>query len=241
MSLTPRIAAHAYPLLESVPASAGLALTSSLLDAWTFGQVGTFATVQSGNLLSVGYFAADGDAPRVMTAMASILAFVLGAFVCSLYVLWCSRREEQYSRGVLLFEVSAIGILVLLSSMTPLSSFALACAISFVAGVQGNAFHRETGMLYGNIAVTSVVQMAASLLGRAVGRGIFDDGERHLTPASAYLVVLMAFLLGGGVGFALDRIWASGSLVAAAATLVVIWLRAGKAGLVDPSQNNPTP
>ncbi|WP_431863235.1 DUF1275 family protein [Microbacterium algeriense] len=179
MSLTPRIAAHAYPLLESVPASAGLALTSSLLDAWTFGQVGTFATVQSGNLLPVGYFAADGDAPRVVTAMASILAFVLGAFVCSLYVLWCS--------------------------------------------------------------VTSVVQMAASLLGRAVGRGIFDDGERHLTPASAYLVVLMAFLLGGGVGFALDRIWASGSLVAAAATLVVIWLRAGKAGLVDPSQNNPTP
>ncbi|MEV4666296.1 YoaK family protein [Microbacterium sp. LWO12-1.2] len=242
MSSTARTATHQYPLLETAGAAVALALTSGLLNAWTFAQVGTFATVQSGNLLSIGYFLAEGDHAKVLLAATSVIVFAFGAFVCSIYVLWRARESRPYSAEVLVFELTVIAILALLTATTGISGWIVAWAVSFIAGVQGNAFHRETGMLYGNIAVTSVVQMAASLVGRALGRRISDDGQPHMRPAGAYLVVLIAFLVGGGLGFAIDQLWEGASLAAAAVLLLVLFLfAAADRGSVDPSQNNPTP
>jgi uncharacterized membrane protein YoaK (UPF0700 family) len=219
--------ARRYPLLETAPAAVALALVSGLLNAWTFGQVGTFATVQSGNLLSIGYFLADGNDGRVLLAATSVLVFAFGAFVCSIYVLWRAREDKPYSAEVLVFELVIVALLAVLTATTGISPWAVAWTVSFIAGVQGNAFHRETGMLYGNIAVTSVVQMA---------------GEAHMRPARAYVVVLIAFVVGGGTGFGIDELWAGASLAAAAAVLLILFIAASSArGPIDPTQNNPTP
>lgn len=242
MTKSTRTHTRRYPLLETAPAAVALALVSGLLNAWTFGQVGTFATVQSGNLLSIGYFLADGNHGRVLLAATSVLVFAFGAFVCSIYVLWRTREDKPYSAEVLVFEVVLIAVLAVLTATTGISPWAVAWTVSFIAGVQGNAFHRETGMLYGNIAVTSVVQMAASLIARALGRRISDDGEAHMRPAGAYVVVLIAFVVGGGTGFAIDQRWAGASLVAAAVVLLILFIAASSArGPIDPTQNNPTP
>ncbi|MFK4762628.1 YoaK family protein [Microbacterium sp. ZW T5_45] len=242
MSLAHASSLRRYPLLETVWASASLAFVSGLLDAWTFGQVGTFATVQSGNLISLGYFTAEGNVERALLAASSVLVFALGAFACSILILWLSRRGRSYSAAVLLVEILLLGALAALSAFREIEPMWIAWAISFLAGVQGNAFHRETGMLYGNIAVTSVIQMAAGLLGRAAGRHIADDGERHLRPAGAYLAVLAAFAAGGGAGFALDSRWEGVSLVLAAAILVALRVCALRGrGTIDPAGNGPTP
>lgn len=242
MSLAHGPSLRRYPLLETVWASASLAFVSGLLDAWTFGQVGTFATVQSGNLISLGYFTAEGNAGRALLAASSVLVFALGAFTCSLLILWLSRREESYSAAILIVEIVLIGTLAALSVSRAIEPMWIAWAISFVAGVQGNAFHREAGMLYGNIAVTSVIQMAASLLGRAVGRRIADDGEQHLRPAGAYGAVLVAFVAGGGLGFSLNSLRQGSSLALSAVVLLVLWMCASRSrGTVDPAQNAPTP
>lgn len=242
MSLAYAPSLRRYPLLETVWASASLALVSGLLDAWTFGQVGTFATVQSGNLISLGYFAADGNLSRALLAASSVLVFALGAFVCSILILWLSRRGQSYSAPILFGEIVLIVVLAVLSISHAFEPMWIAWSISFLAGVQGNAFHREAGMLYGNIAVTSVVQMAASLLGRAVGRRIADDGEQHIRPAGAYLAVLLAFAAGGGGGFLLNHEWEGLSLALAAAVLLVLCICAVRgSGAIDPAQNAPTP
>lgn len=231
-----------YPLLETAGAAVALALTSGLLNAWTFGQVGTFATVQSGNLLSIGYFLAEGNHSKVLLAATSVIVFAFGAFVCSIYVLWRARDRKPYSPEVLVFEFIVIAILAILVATTDVSPWVIAWSVSFIAGVQGNAFHRETGMLYGNIAVTSIIQMAASLVGRALGRRISDDGQPHMRPAGAYFVVLVAFLVGGGAGFAIDQLWSGASLMVAAAVLLILFIfAAADRGPVDPSQGNPTP
>lgn len=242
MSLAHAPSLRRYPLLETVWASASLASVSGLLDAWTFGQVGTFATVQSGNLISLGYFAAEGNVARALLAASSVLVFALGAFACSILILWLSRNGKTYSADVLLIEIALIGTLAALSVGRVVEPMWIAWAISFVAGMQGNAFHRETGMLYGNIAVTSVIQMAASLLGRAVGRRIADDGEQHLRPAGAYSAVLVAFVAGGGLGFSLNSLREGSSLALGAAVLLMLWMCAARSrGTVDPAQNAPTP
>lgn len=231
-----------FPLLETAPAAVTLALVAGLLNAWTLGAVGTFATVQSGNLVSIGYFLVAADHSRAWSAAASALAFALGAFLCSLYVLWRAKKNCSYSAEVLIFEVAVL-VLLAAARLAPADTLWLtALAISFIAGVQGNAFHRETGMLYGNVAVTFVLQSAASLIGRAVGHRIDDDGQPHLRPAGAYILVLVAFAGGGGIGFALDGLWTGFSLVAAAIALSALFFAAFAApGPVDPSGNAPTP
>ncbi|WP_341934851.1 DUF1275 domain-containing protein [Microbacterium sp. LWO14-1.2] len=243
MSLAHAPSLRRYPLLETVWASTSLAFVSGLLDAWTFGQVGTFATVQSGNLISLGYLTAGGNVGRALLAASSVLVFALGAFVCSILILWLSRRGRSYSAPILFGEAVFVVVLAALSISRVVEPMWIAWAISFLAGVQGNAFHREAGMLYGNIAVTSVIQMAASLLGRAVGKRIADDGERHMRPAGAYLAVLFAFAVGGGGGgFLLNLGWEGWSLAGAAVVLAALWTCAVRGrGAIDPAQNAPTP
>lgn len=236
------MATRKFPLLETAPAAVTLALVAGLLNAWTLGQVGTFATVQSGNLVSIGYFLAGADPSRAWSAVVSVLAFAVGAFLCSIYVLWRAREQRPYSAEVLFLEIVLLVALTVVTLISGAHPWWIAWTISFLAGVQGNAFHRETGMLYGNVAVTFVVQMAASLTGRAVGRKIADDGQPHLRPAGAYLLVLLAFAGGGGAGFALNMLWHSASMLVAALALAALFVAASVArGAVDPSQNAPTP
>lgn len=83
------IVVYVYLLLELVFVFVGFVFMFLLFDVWMFGQVGMFVIVQFGNLLFVGYFVVDGDVFCVVIVMVSIFVFVLGVFVCSLYVLWC--------------------------------------------------------------------------------------------------------------------------------------------------------
>ena len=126
MTKSTRTHTRRYPLLETAPAAVALALVSGLLNAWTFGQVGTFATVQSGNLLSIGYFLAEGSQGRVLVAGISVLVFAFGSFVCSIYVLWRAREDKPYSAEVLGFEVVVVALLAVLTATTGLSPWAVA-------------------------------------------------------------------------------------------------------------------
>lgn len=231
-----------FPVLERAEPAVLLAVVSGLLNAWTFQQASSFATVQSGNIVSVGYFLVEGDYGRMVTALVSVVAFAAGACACSVVVLLFERAEASYSVPVLVVEAVVLAGLVALFSAGVLGPVAVAWVISFLAGVQGNAFHRETGMLYGNVAVTFVLQMGSSLVGRALGARISTDGQPHLRPAGAYFVVLVGFAAGGGIGFALDRWWVSSSIAVAGGLLLALATVALiERGPVDPAQNAPTP
>lgn len=231
-----------YPLLERPSAAIALAVVAGLLNAWTFSHTQTFATVQSGNIVSIGYFFVAGDMSRVGVAGVSVLAFFLGACACSVLILWLARRGRAYSMVVLAAETVLLLVLAGISTIGAVDPWWIAWSISFLAGVQGNAFHRETGMLYGNVAVTLVVQMAGSLLGRAIGVKIASDGKPHLRPAGGFLLILVGFAAGGAVGCAIDPVWTGGPIGAAALVLAMLAIvAAAHRGPVDPSQNAPTP
>lgn len=242
MPSTPSTERTRYPYLERPQAAVALAVAAGLLNAWTFAHTQTFATVQSGNIVSIGYFLAAGDMGRVGVAGISVLAFFVGACACSIFILWWTRRGRAYTLVVLGAEIVLLLVLAGTSAIGAVDPWWIAWSISFLAGVQGNAFHRETGMLYGNVAVTLVVQMAGSLLGRAIGERIASDGQPHLRQAGAFLLVLVGFAAGGAVGSAVDPVWAAAPIVAAALALAVLAVAAGRQhGPVDPSGNAPTP
>lgn len=230
------------PLLERTSIAALLALVAGLLNAWTFGNAQTFATVQSGNIVTLGYELVAGNLPRVASVTIAIAAFAAGSFVSMIAILLLARARRAYSVPVLVFEVVALVVLGILAATGVMDALVVAWCVSFIAGAQGNAFHREAGMLYGNVAVTFVLQSVGSLLARAAGRGIADDGKPHLRPAGEYAMVLLAFAVGGAVGFGVDRLAGEAAFFLAALLLAGLAITASLwRGSVDPLGNAPTP
>jgi uncharacterized membrane protein YoaK (UPF0700 family) len=218
-----------------------LAAISGAMNAWTLGNAGSFATVQSGNIVSAGFYTAQGDWGRVTPVLCSVLAFGAGAALSAIFITLVLRHDRMYSGWVLGFEAIVLATCVVLVSAGAVSAMPIALIVSFIAGLQGNAFHRDSGMLYGNTAVTFVVQMTFSLVGRAVvSRG--SDGVASIRDAGTYGLVLLAFAAGAAAGFGLDTLWAAGSLAAGSLTLAALAVVTVTArGMVDPQQSTPAP
>lgn len=214
------------PLLERPQSAVTLAAASGAMNAWTLANVGSFATVQSGNLVTAGFYGVQGDYLKVVPVLSSVLAFGAGAYLCAMVITVIARRGQEYSKWVLGGEALILVACGVLAGAGALPSMAVALTVSFVAGVQGNAFHRDKGMIYGNTAVTFVVQMTFSMLGRATVSGRAGDGQPDLRTAGLYGSVLVAFACGAAAGFLLDGLWSAASLVAVSATLAVLALLA---------------
>lgn len=231
-----------FPLMEKPAVGVLLACVAGLLNAWTFARTGTFATVQSGNVVSAGYNLAQGHWSMLFMALGAILAFGAGACISAVAIAAFARRMSSFSA----IHLSAQGVLLIaltgLAAAPGIAPHHIALGISFVAGAQGNAFHRTRGMIYGNIAVTAVVQTAFSFVGRALARRIHNDGEPHLRWAGIYFLVLLGFAAGAALGSVLDRLGPSWAILAAAAiTLAIAAIAAlDHRDRVDPTEG-PTP
>lgn len=226
-----------FPFMERPFVGFLLAFMAGTMDAWTFGNVQTFATVQSGNVVSSGYWLVQGDWARFGFAFYSILAFGLGSLVCGIVITSMLRRGRSYTPWVLFTQAAlllACGVVALRGDFEP---HHIAYVVSFVAGAQGNAFHKSHGMLYGNVAVTFVVQMAFNFLIQAAFNRKGINGEPNLMWAGLFFFVLFGFAAGGAVGFLID-VWADGVALflpaALALVLAVIAVRERKQP-VDPT------
>ena len=97
----------AFPFMERPLIGALLAVVAGSLNSWSLSQSGTFATVQSGNVVVAGFALAEGDGQRVSMAVLSILCFGLGAFANSLLVTVLHRRGRAYSGPVLFAQAAS--------------------------------------------------------------------------------------------------------------------------------------
>ncbi|HMN85987.1 MAG TPA: YoaK family protein [Bauldia sp.] len=226
-----------FPLMEKPAVGVLLAFVAGLTNAWTLAHAGTFSTVQSGNIVQIGYRLAEQDWPAFRFALWSVVAFGLGSGACGIAMAVLADRGRAFARPVLAFEVVALAALALTARAGWIDVHHVALGVSFVAGAQGNAFHKTRGMLYGNVAVTFVVQMAFNFLARSLFRRDGVNGEPNLMWAGIFLAVLAGFAAGGCVGFVVDRLVLDhASLFLAGLVLFAIWLRAVTgAGAVDPT------
>jgi len=233
-----------FPFMERPMVGILLAAIAGMLNAWSLAETGTFATVQSGNLVTAGYSLAMGDWSHVARALASILCFGLGAGVNAIVVTLLIRSGRTYSGPVLFVQAGLILVLGALATAGVAPAMVVALGVSFVAGSQGNAFHRDHGMLYGNIAVTFVVQSFFSLLGRVLVPSSAAGRRVDAQSALIYGGVLIAFAAGAALGFLIDTLFTAGSLWAAAGITLIVGLIAvtrRDPQSVDPAQNAPTP
>lgn len=236
-----------FPLMEMPGVGFLLAFMAGTLNAWTLSNASTFATVQSGNVISTGYWLIQGDGGKFMAPFISILAFGLGSALCGILMTTFLRSGRIFTVGVLIAQtvlLVALGILALtlvgegsgneaaldLTAEHSTAALWIAYGISFVAGAQGNAFHKNHGMLYGNVAVTFVVQMAFNFLIQAAFKKEGINGEPNLAWAGIFFLTLLGFASGGAIGFAADQLIANGVsiFIPAAIALVLVFVAAGK-------------
>lgn len=212
-----------FPLMENKKIGFILAFCAGLMNAWTFFHAKTFATVQSGNVIQVGYRLVEGDWTAFWFAFSSILAFGLGSALCGVLMATLLKEGKTFSSVVLWSECILLSIITFLAFFGTISADFLAVAISFVAGMQGNAFHKDHGMLYGNVAVTFVVQMAFNFLAQSFFKKIGINGDSNLVWSGIFFFVLFGFASGGALGFFCDKnIGDNTSLIIAIFSLIMI-------------------
>ncbi|OSP53809.1 hypothetical protein BV911_16000 [Pseudoruegeria sp. SK021] len=202
---------------------------AGLLNAWTLANAETFATVQSGNVVQSGYRLAQGDWAGFIFAFGSVIAFGMGSAICGVLMTTMLRRGKVFTPVVLWFEVVALVALAVASRMGLIDPHIVAYAVSFIAGAQGNAFHKDHGMLYGNVAVTFVVQMAFNFVAQAMFKKDGINGEPNMMWAGVFFSVLLGFAGGGAIGFILDaQVFNHASMFLAAAIALVLAVLAMK-------------
>ncbi|WP_099332469.1 DUF1275 family protein [Actinomyces minihominis] len=202
-----------FPLMELPHIALILAISSGLLNSWAFSNAGTFGTAQSGNVIQMGYQAMAGNWPKFFFVSGAVLAFGVGAFVAGGIIAVCLRSGKRYTpalQGLLMF---AIGIALVLIVTKALRPEYITWIISFAAGVQGNGFHKIKGMVYGNVAVNVVLQLAFNYLMQSFFSKKAPNGMSNLYTSGLYFMVLVGFGAGGGIGFLADHLWNGLSVV----------------------------
>ncbi|PZQ49353.1 MAG: hypothetical protein DI556_10780 [Rhodovulum sulfidophilum] len=225
-----------FPLMGERSVGFLLAIMAGLLNAWTLAHAQTFATVQSGNVIQSGYRLVEGDWPAFVFAFGSVIAFGLGSAFAGVIMTSALRRGKSYTPIILWLEFLAIAGFAVASRMNLVDPHVVAYAVSFVAGAQGNSFHKDHGMLYGNVAVTFVVQMAFNFLVQAMFKKEGINGEPNLMWAGTFFSVLLGFAGGGAIGFFVDmHLVDHASMFLAAVMAFLLALRAmGDKAPVDP-------
>lgn len=226
-----------FPLMEEPVVGVQLAFMAGLLNAWTLAHAQTFATVQSGNVVQSGYRLVEGDWASFVFSFGSVIAFGIGSALCGLLMTSMLRRGKVFTPVVLWLECLIIAGLAVASHMNLIDPHVVAYAVSFVAGAQGNSFHKSHGMLYGAVAVTFVVQMAFNFIAQSLFKKEGINGEPNLMWAGIFFAVLFGFAAGGGIGFFLDaRVIDHGSMYLAAAVAALLAVTAmGRPKTADPT------
>jgi uncharacterized membrane protein YoaK (UPF0700 family) len=228
-----------YPLMERPYTGFLLALMAGSMDAWTLSQAQTFATVQSGNVVQSGYRLVQGDWQAFSFSALSVLAFGIGSAVCGALMTSMLRKGEVFTPIVLLAICAVLVGLGLGARSGAVEPQYIAYGISFVAGAQGNAFHKARGMLFGAVAVTFVVQMAFNFVVQSLFSETGPKGKSNLSWAGIFFLTLLGFAGGGAIGYLVDQQFAGAAIFLPAAIALIIGLIAfGESRKVDP---DPTP
>lgn len=225
-----------YPVMELPWIAFFLAIAAGSMDGYTYFIGKAFSTVQSGNIILLGQTIATKNWAHFATIAATVLCFGLGAMITGIIEVLGIKKKKVWAFEILLLEAICLVALGFAPINGLFSAMALCMFISLLAGMQGNAFHKIDGMLYGNVAVTLVVQLAFNYIIQA-----FAGAKDAWKNSWLYFSVLIGFGGGGLIGTVLTNAYGEKSLWFTAIVLVCIAFYSkvinveNKAIVVDPN------
>lgn len=173
-----------------------LAIVGGFLDAYTYIlRGGVFANAQTGNVVLVGVYLAEGEWLSAVKVIPSILAFVVGGILVE--GIKSAKQEGNGTDWVRIILMSKIGILLMIGFIPQhVPDIFIIITISFLASVQVSSFKTmgdtpcSTTMITGNLRYCMDHAIHA-----------FREKESvHARKAIRYIVIIIAFLLGAVMG-----------------------------------------
>lgn len=193
------------PLVELPIVAFFLAIAAGAMDGYAYYTTKLFATFQSGNIILTGFTLATDDFTKLYGTLYSIAAFSFGAMVLAFIRDTYVKNDKTWTFLVLAFEMIVMFLLAINSLHGLFSSLGIVYILAFLAGFQGNAFHYIDKMLYGNIAVTLNVQLAASYFGEWLIKLTSNKSNETFKKFLDYFIILIGFAFGAFISAILTK------------------------------------
>ena len=209
------------PLMEQPGVAAGMAGISGLINAWAFLNATAFATIMSGNLLTMAYRVSRGQLATAGWLLLVVFAFGMGATATALIKNAVGPRLRRYTPVVLALTGALFLIALLVYSVQPANPLHVVAILAFAAGVQGNAFHNVEGRSYSSIAETSVIQATFNALANSFFQRQGPMGRTNLRWAGDYFLIVSTFTVCAFAAYVLDAHFYNGTSLVMAAALTI--------------------
>jgi uncharacterized membrane protein YoaK (UPF0700 family) len=184
------------PIHESLLFGVLLAIAGGFLDAYTYiGREGVFANAQTGNIVLVGVYAAQGNWGKALLHVPPILAFILGVLVTEGIKAKSNRIfTKDWKRGVLILEVLVLFIVGFIPYSIP--DIIVIVIISFVTSVQVQSFRTLVDSPYATTMCTGNLRSAS----QEVFMAITKHDRKAAVIAGRYFIVIFMFVIGALLG-----------------------------------------
>ncbi|HOP74450.1 MAG TPA: YoaK family protein [Bacillota bacterium] len=181
---------------DSVPFGVLLAIVGGFLDAYTFiTRDGVFANAQTGNIVLLGVYAAQGDWGQALVHLPPLLAFVIGVFVTEVFKHLSGKFFIlDWKQLALIFESIILFIIGFIPQTAP--DIIVTVIISFVASIQVCSFSKLVDSPYSTTMSTGNLRSAT----QAAYQGIFQKDHLAAIRSIRYFTIIISFISGGFIG-----------------------------------------
>ncbi|MBY5034061.1 DUF1275 domain-containing protein [Streptococcus gallolyticus] len=180
-----------YRIFEGLRIATCLTFVSGFLNAFTFiTQGGRFAGIQSGNVVYMAFYLAQGQFYQSFQFLVPIIFFALGQ--CFTYLMRRHFVENKwpwhFSSSMVIFTLVLFACL-----LNPILGPSMTIAIlAFAASIQVESFRNIRGLPYANVMMTGNVKNAAHLW----FKGMVEKDAQLRKKGYHILLIIFTFMLG---------------------------------------------
>ena len=186
-----------FPFFDRPLLATLIAMATGSMDGFTYITAGQFATALSGNVVIFSYGIGIHDPKKWLHPLYAIIIFGCGTILTAIFTHFANKNRQKHAWTHWVLSVEIILLLLCGSNylQNRLQPWQIALIISFIAGVQGNAFHQLEHYHYGNVTITNLIQSAFNYL----TLGLLES-HSNLRTSRLYFQVLAGFAFGGFFG-----------------------------------------
>lgn len=180
-----------YRIFEGLRIATCLTFVSGFLNTFTFiTQGGRFAGIQSGNVVYMAFYLAQGQMYQAFQFLVPIAFFALGQ--CFTYLM-----RKHFVKNKWPWHLSSslviLGLVLLACVLNPILGPSMTIAIlAFVASIQVESFRNIRGLPCANVMMTGNVKNAAHLC----FKGVVEQDAQLRKKGYHILLIILTFMLG---------------------------------------------
>ncbi len=201
-----------------------LAVTGGYFDAYTYiSRGGVFANAQTGNIVLFGISFVEGDYPKMLSYLISVLAFVLGIFTAELIRKTEGKNPLHWRQIIVALEMLAVVIAALL----PVSernmytyNMTVNVIISFVCSLQVQSFRKINGIVCATTMCTGNLRSGTDCLVRYKENG----SKQMLYDGLKYYAINIIFIIGAVISAFVTRVTGGVSVIFCLIPLSAVFL-----------------